>query len=429
MAKGSGKGGGGLLIFLIIVGTFMWILFSNLFNFPAIVNFGPMQYAVNIKNFHSDYYCAAKTTLPIHEKLIAVAQAEKAKPPNVLRPGERFTLKGYRRTGSVTWVAVETYNKNQVIHGYVLIPNVLNISTFRTTVPLSEEDHISNAFFGTVSSETVAAFWDRLEQKAKGIINSKFDVKIAQGEIQVQKIRESDSYTVINQFSSVDRVYYSSKAEYSKIDHTLQAYIGDNFETNFLQISEKYEPLKDGVYKQTFMLSLLENWYFKLASPFLVLIALPIFFTFLQFLFTPSHKCSECGSKDYDITGKSLVGESYKYETKEKERDRRYNDNPLIQRISIRYRCNECAHAWSEQKTEESNKKKGQTKFRSYEKPKAAKPKAIKPKETKPKAVASVQAQPLDARTKMLKLKKLYEAGKIDQSQYANMKNKILNCI
>lgn len=411
MAKGSDKGGGALL-FLFIAGTLIWILFSNLFNFPAILNFGPMQYIVNIKNFHSDRYCAAKTTLPIHEKIIAVAQAENASPSNVLRPGKRFALKGYRRTGSVTWVAVETYNKNQVIHGYLLIPNVVELSTFWNAVPLSDEDHISNAFFDTVSGETESAFWDRLEQKAKGIINSKFDVKIAKGEIQVQKIRESDNYSVIGQFSSDDKAYYSSKADYSKIDHILEAYIGNNFKTNFLQISKKYDPLKDGVYEQTFMLSLLGNWYFKLAAPFLVLI-------FLKILFTPSHRCPECGSTNHDITGKRLLGESYKYETKKKQRDRRYKDNPLIQKISIRYRCNECAHTWSEVDTEESNKKKGQTKFRSYTKPQAA----------KPKAVASAQAQPWDARTKLLKLKKLHEDGKIDQSQYANMKNKILNCI
>jgi hypothetical protein len=416
MAKGTEKSGMGLAL-LAIIGTFVFILFSNLFNFSMAVNYGPKQYALNIKNFHSDYYCKSNKKLKIYDEIVKASEIGKVQGVGVLKPETRFKLKGYQEKRSVTWVAIETFNKNEVINGFVFIPKLLDISTFWTSVPLGGEDKVSNNYFSLVGGETTANYKNELNRKAKAILKRDFPIKTASGEINVQKIKESDQYEIIEQFSKTNFAYYSSKEIYPKIDNLIESYIGDNFETNYLQLNSKYDPIKDGVYSKKLLLFILDKWYFKLASPFIILFL-------ISFIFREKHSCPKCNSSNFEVQNKNLISESYKYEKANKERDKRYKDNPLIRRITVTYNCNKCTNIWSEEVVEYSDNNKGQFKFKEKAKPIQNDNNLVNNNN-----VNTDQEFGCGIRKKLIKLKKLYEVGKIDSEEYAAVKSKLLKAI
>lgn len=346
MAKKSGSSGFALALFAIFI-TFICILVSNTLNFKIAATFGPSQYLANIIHFHSNFYGKVKSPVKIYEKILSVAELKQAQPAAYLSPGKRFKFEGYKSKENITWIAAKVFKGTKVIHGYFMVPEVLEISTFWSKVPFAESKLVNNRYFEEIPSKSTEAYRERLNN----VFNKKLfeNVKImkVQGGLKIQEIKDSTDFRIIAYISNEQVGYYCSKQEYNIVESLHYRYMGGNFETHYLQANKNYDSGKEGVFLESSFMKLVDKWYFKIGFPIFV-------FIFLNVLFKKRQKCPNCGSKDIYEKDKNIRSENYKHERKDGERNRRHkHDNPLIREWQLLMACNNCSHNWYETKTVE----------------------------------------------------------------------------
>jgi hypothetical protein len=258
MAK---KKGSGCLAFFIITIVAIVILFSNIFNFKIFFTFPPSQYFNNIKHFHSDCYCKTKRPVKIFDNIITINETKIIPPVAHLDTGDVFKLKGYTDKRNVVWIAVKVFKGNKVVYGYFLIPEKTKISTFWNKLSLLGDDRIDNNYFQAIID--IGSHINDIEAKFFENLNSKIDIKVANSNITTQEIKESKEYTIIEKISDENKAYYCNSEEYNIAEEIYSKYLGNNFETNLLQVNDFYNPDKDGVYNEHFILKLIDTIYFK----------------------------------------------------------------------------------------------------------------------------------------------------------------------
>ena len=271
--KKGGKGAAYLLIFVAVV----IILISNIFNFPIIASHGIGQYFVNIAHFHTDNYCKAKVSFKVYDKIAPISDLKKTGAKTVIKAAHRFKLKGYRAEENITWIAVKVFNGNDVVYGYFVVPRKISVPTFWTWYN-SPNEEINNAYFEGINSEETEKYRQLLYNAFKTKLYKTVKIKKVAGGVKIQEIKESGKFQLIPFLESPENVaYYCSKKAYPKVESLYNAYLGDNFETNYLQTSVTYNPMKSGVFKQNILMSIIGSIYFKLGFPIFLL----IFFKFV----------------------------------------------------------------------------------------------------------------------------------------------------
>jgi hypothetical protein len=272
------KGGGCLaaLILTIVVGGL--VLISNAFNFAIVLSHGPAQYLYNLAHFHSDLYCEAKEPIKVFEDIISVADTEQNPPIVTLNEGKRFKVKGYRRKGRVTWIAVKVFDGPNVIYGYFFVPEKISTSSLLSTVSGLFEDTgpLCYKYFEEVPYGDAASHWAQLANVFMLELESNVKIMEAKGAADMQKIEESAEFGVIPYAPSDDMLYYCSKEEYGTAERIYNTYLGTNFETHYLQARSNYDPKQDGVFTEGSLMRIVGKWYFKIGIALFLLIALLI---------------------------------------------------------------------------------------------------------------------------------------------------------
>ena len=65
--------------------------------------------------------------------------------------------------------------------------------------------------------------------------------------------------------------------------------------------------------------------------------------------FLAREKCVNCNSGNIIEERRDLMGQKYKHEKKDGERDLRYKDNPLIEIWRVSMKCSDCGHEWTKE--------------------------------------------------------------------------------
>ena len=365
--KGSGGGYIGLVLIFVIVGVVITLI-SNIFNFPIVITHGPKQYVSNIWQGHHDFYGKAKANYKVYDNILTVSELANKRPKTTIKRGYPFKFKGYVQKGSLTWIAVKVFKGSTAVNGFFVIEEKSGDSTFWNSVPFSNGDKINNKYFREITDvelEKVQNLYkDRFVQK----VFEKINVKETSGNLNVQKIRESESYKIIPYISTDKKAYYCTNKEYEIVEDLDNRLLGDNFETNFLQTDRGYDPISSEISKESLSVKIASKWYFKIGFPIFLLLFLK---SLLGAAFNVSPKCPECKSKDFSLVERLLIAEKYKQEKKNGERDRRYKNNPLISTYNLYFECNQCAHSWECEETEATNgDKTGNVKRKRVIKPK-----------------------------------------------------------
>jgi len=267
---------------VIVVVLFLFIGVKNIFNFEVAATHGIGQYFRNIVHLHKDTNCRTKQSINIYNKIVPIKEVKQKKAEEILKQGGKFKLKGYKALEHVTWIAVKVYKANKAVNGYFIIPKKVDISTFSSTlhrIISSFGKKIDNVYFAELSSSNKEILRKSLYQKFKKSAFNKVKIKMAQGEMEIQKIEESDNYKIISYLKSAPgTVYYSTGNDLKIIKSLYDKYLGNNFETHYLQIKNNYNPETDGVYKKSMLLKIINSIYFKI----FFIIFLFLFFKFLS---------------------------------------------------------------------------------------------------------------------------------------------------
>ena len=274
MAKDKGPGCLMYLFGLFLLGCLaVYFIFSNGFNFKTLLVYGPSQYAANIWHFHDDYYCQAKSTLKIYGDILPVDSIGKSsgiKPIITLKPGQRFKLKGYRNKEYVQWVAVKVANGPDVIYGYFMIPEKVEIPTFMGALNRfqrsfgdSSSEPFTNKYFREIPQKSTEGYRNGLLRDLKTKLGQAVQLKKTTDPSKMQKIKESKDFKIIEDISSDTTVYYCPKNEYEKAEAMYEAYLGNGFDTHYVQIARGYNPARDGVSKESLIVRVADSWYFK----------------------------------------------------------------------------------------------------------------------------------------------------------------------
>jgi len=276
MAKKKDKGPGCLmyLFFMAVLASLVtYIFISNTFSFKTMLSYGPSQYFANIWHFHKDYYCQSKTTQNIYKEILppeSLAKKDKNKVITTLQPGKRFKLKGYRTKEYVTWVAVKVADGSDVIYGYLMVPDKIDIPTVWATVNRLQETFLdsppepfSNKYFSEIPSKSIEQYRNNLLGALKTKLGQTVKLKKTTQPAEMQKIKDSKDFRIIDDISSDTVVYYCPKSEYEKAEALYDAYLGSGFDTHYVQVAHAYDPGKDGAFKQGIFLRIVDTWYFK----------------------------------------------------------------------------------------------------------------------------------------------------------------------
>ena len=255
--------GPGCLAYLFII-SFMaisaiFIFFSNTFNFKTLVSYGPSQYFANIGHFHSDYYCQAASSLKLYKNILPSDSIEK-KPITVLTPGKRFKFNGYRSKEFVTWVAAKVAHGSDVIYGYFMVPDKIDIPKFWETF---NGNPLTNKYFNEIPSKLTQQFKSVLLSDLKTILVKSVDLKKTTVPVEMQRIKDSSDYEIIKGISTDTVVYYCPKIEYKKANELYEGYIEDGFDIHYLQVGSTYDPNKNGIFIEGSLMRFADSWYLK----------------------------------------------------------------------------------------------------------------------------------------------------------------------
>jgi hypothetical protein len=275
MAK-KDKGPGCLtyIFFFVFLGCLaVYFVFSNTFDFKTLLIYGPNQYLANIWHFHDDYYCQAESTLKIYEDILPADSTGKdagTKPIITLEPGKRFKLKGYRNKAYVLWVAAKAADGPNVIYGYFMVPEKVEIPTFMGALNGIQEilgdsstEPFHNKYFSEIPRRTTEQYQKRLLDTFKTKLGQAVKLSKTSEPVEMQRVKESKDFKIIDAISSDTTVYYCPKNEYGKAEDLYNIYLGPAFDTHYLQVSNTYNPAKEGVFEESLVLRFVDSWYFK----------------------------------------------------------------------------------------------------------------------------------------------------------------------
>ena len=270
-----------LFVIAVLASLVTYLFLSNTFNFKTLLSYGPSQYFANIWHFHNDYYCQAASTLKIYEDILPVdSMSEKAKEKAIatLQPGKRFKLKGYRTKEYVTWVAAKVANGSDVVYGYFMVPDKIDIPTFLAAFNRLQEifldsppEPFSNKYFSEISRISTEGYRNGLLSDLKTKLGQTVKLKKTADPAEMQKIKESKEFEIIDDISSDTTVYYCPKSDYKKAEALYDAYLGNGFDTHYVQIARAYDPGKDGVSGDGLLIRVADSWYFKIFVALLLL--------------------------------------------------------------------------------------------------------------------------------------------------------------
>ena len=283
--KDNGPGCLTYIFFLVFLGCLaIYFIFSNGFNFKTLVVYGPSQYFANIWHFHDDYYCQTESTLKIYEDILPADSTGKnagIEPIITLKPGKRFKLKGYRNKEYVQWVAAKSADGPDVIYGYFMVPEKIDLPSFwealnkfQRILGDSSAELFHNKYFSEIPRKATEQYHLSLLDTFKTKLGQTVKLNETSEPTEMQRIKESKDFKIIDAISSDRTVYYCPKSEYGKTENLYDTYLGDAFDTHYLQVSSTYNPAKDGVIEEGLVVRFVDSWYFK---AFIALILLWLF--------------------------------------------------------------------------------------------------------------------------------------------------------
>jgi hypothetical protein len=266
MAKEKNGSSGLAYLLVIIIGiiTFAYITVCNLLNFDVIFKFGPVQYGYNLVHLHKDYSCTAEREIKVYQGMIPIDEMGRTG-AYILKPGDRFALKGYRTAGYVTWLAVEFFIKDAQVNAYAYIPDDIPIPTFSSAMPFSDEK-IKNPYFRELSAAELASIKDSYRSRFIESVSSRFQLQVAHGPEEMQRIKESKTHKLIPpDYMNTDKstAYYCTKDQFSTVDKLYGMYLGDNFNANLYQNSA-YNPEVDGAFRESIFYRVIDSLFFKI---------------------------------------------------------------------------------------------------------------------------------------------------------------------
>jgi len=290
MAK-KDNGPGCLTYFLFIAAlAILAICFfiSNTFDFKTLLTYGPSQYLANIVHFHRDYYCRAESALQIYENIMPAGVmdgTEAKKPIAIIQPGGVFKLKGYRTKEYVTWVAAKIAKGPNIVYGYFMVPEKIGIPAFWAALNRigemyfdSAAETFKNKYFSQIPADSTEEYRSEFRDLLKSKLRDAVKLETATEPIEMQRIKESEEFEIIDGISSDATIYYCPKADYRKAEDLYEAYLGDGFDVHYLQISRDYDPSANAGIREGLILRIIDTWYFKLS----VAIALILVLKFLR---------------------------------------------------------------------------------------------------------------------------------------------------
>ena len=267
MAKEKDGGSGlayvlGIILFII---AFIFTTLSNIFNFDVIFRFSPIQYSYNLVHLHQDFSCIAQKEIKVYQNIIKIDEMDRTG-AYVIRPGDRFGLKGYRKTGYVTWLAVEVYIKDSQLNGYAYLPDDLDIPTFAAALSFITETEITNPYFRELNYNELVTLKDTYRSSFLESVNRHCKLYMAQGAENMQRIKESKEYKILPAEyikTDNDTAYYCLTEHYPTVQKLYDTYLGNNLNTNLYQISN-YNPEVDGSYNGGLFYNVIDSIYFKI---------------------------------------------------------------------------------------------------------------------------------------------------------------------
>lgn len=277
--------GPGCLMYLfgiaLLASLATYILASNAFDFKTILTYGPSQYFANIVHFHKDCYCRAASPLKIYGDILPMDSLQGGKDKNViatLREGSVFKLKGYRSKGYVTWIAVKVAKGPEIVYGYFMAPEKIDIPTFWATFNRLQEKFLespaepfSNKYFSEIPGSATEQYRSGLYTALKTELTRTVKLRSASDPTEMQKIKESKEFKIIDEISSDSTIYYCPKSDYKKARALYDAYLGNGFDTHYLQVSGDYNPADTPGRQERLILRIVDAWYFKVIVAVLLL--------------------------------------------------------------------------------------------------------------------------------------------------------------
>lgn len=261
-------------LILMVVFVFFGTLISNLISFDIVTTHGIGQFFKNNLHFHRDIICKTKQPFKVYDRPLAINQLQSSKAKVFLKKGSRFKLKGYNALEHTTWVAIKAFKSNQVVYGYIMLPKKISVATFSSglrscTSCIDGEgilgSEVNNQYFSEVPLDDEDNFRQYLYKKFKASAFKTANIKSVSGGTKIQEIEESKDYKIVSYLESKPETsYYCSSKDFNLLKSLYEQYLGDNFETYYLQTIVKYDSQADGVYKRPTLLKVLESMYFKI---------------------------------------------------------------------------------------------------------------------------------------------------------------------
>lgn len=143
-SKGSGQGTGhsgigclvvaagiGLLIFLVMFVMTVGVGFNAISNFDTAQSFGFAQYVRNIIHLdQSALFEVGPVPLACYKSATGLQEADTSKPMFILKSGQKFVYRGCASKGDATCVAVQLWQQDVPVYGYLLVAQEWNGNSF-----------------------------------------------------------------------------------------------------------------------------------------------------------------------------------------------------------------------------------------------------------------------------------------------------------
>ena len=197
----------GIFVIVVILSTV-----KNIFSIDVISDYGLDQYWRNIYQFQIvDIYYQVKKTTAVYEDPVLIADINYIIPSFTLEPGKVFAATGFYVPGNdVCWLAIEMYDGNSPVQGYVLEPGGC-LGLFGAYI---NEDIRFDQFLGYEEEW----YQDKLMDQFYHEISSRVKLYTATNNMDREYYKESGNYNItsdfIRSFRGIEKGIYSPEITY-----------------------------------------------------------------------------------------------------------------------------------------------------------------------------------------------------------------------
>jgi len=226
--------GSGIILFIFMsIFYLMYLTASNIVDIETMMTFGPTQYVLNILHVETSPYAVIDRDLMLYRTPNDLRSFKTIKKDTVVK------IKGLYKKDYVTLHAIIYYHGNDLIYGYIKLPNSARRDGIFTNFPFVGDGIFKNDYMYNANYESLyrRAYF---KSRTKLLDHFKSVIYVETNPEKMQTLVDKHDIVTIKMFSEPNHILYIYREDQVKLDDYIKNNFGTKLEKLIFQEDESY---------------------------------------------------------------------------------------------------------------------------------------------------------------------------------------------